>query len=183
MEDKYRIMTLKYLYSKLDLKKYEKILEDNNIESIMEDNDYFKYFTLLSDGDMSLFDKEEQKEMEFFDQYEIDELLSNEELENNFIELIKKTYQKFYFSDTKGEYLYYKVINDEHMAPDDAFALGLNYMVPLDSDNYDESVREANKVITSVINNIQFTEAKEKNLKIAVLEYNGLKMHDTVLTR
>ena len=55
MDDLYRIITLKYLYLLLDLKKYEKILEDNNIESIMEDNSDFKYFSLLSEGDASLF--------------------------------------------------------------------------------------------------------------------------------
>ena len=182
MEDKYRIMTLKYLYQLLDLKKYEKILEDNNLESIIEDNDHFKYFTLLSEGDMSLFTEDEQNEMNELDNYDLEELLSNNELSNKFLEFIKRTYNKFYFSNIKGAYIYYGVLDDEHMAPDDAFALGINYRISYDEEEYDKKVIEVDDIITDIINEIQFTDAEKNNLKVAVIENNGLRtLNDSLM--
>ena len=176
MDDKYKIVSLKYLYSLLDLKKYEKILEINNLESII-DSDEFKYFTLLNDGDISLFNEDEEKEFLSFDVYDIEEILSNKDILNKLLDFVKRTYSKYYFSNTKGEYVYYNGDNEENMAPDDAFALGINYRMNYENiDNYDEKKQEVDSIITEIINTIQFKEAKEKNIKVAVIENNGLKL-------
>lgn len=175
MDDKYKIVTLKYLYSLLDLKKYEKVLQDNNLESIIDSED-FKYFTLLNDGDISLFNEDEENEFLSYDIYSIDEILSNNELLNKMIDFVKRTYTKYYFSDSKGEYIYYGGLDDENMVPDDAFALGINYKAKYDEENYDERKEEVDGLISGIINDIQFTEAKEKNIKVAVVENNGLRL-------
>ena len=180
MEEKYKIMTLKYLYQLLDLKIYEKQLEDSNIESMLEENEHFKYFTLLSDGNMSQFDEEEKNILTKFDKYDINEILSNDFLTNEFIDFIKKTYKKFYFQDVKKIYKYYNGTNEEYMAPDDAFVLGLNYIISI-NDNYEENKNNINKLIVGIINEIQFKKAKEKELKVAVFKYNGLQLQTNQL--
>lgn len=180
MDDKYKLMTLKYLYSLLDLKKYEKILEDNNLESIVDSND-FKYFTLLSDGDTSLFLEDELKELYSFNNYEIEELLSNEELSNKFLDFVEKTYKKYFFSVSNGDYLYYNGVGESNMAPDDAIVLGINYRIKDEELSSDEKIMNTNKLIPSIINEIQFTEAQNKGLKVAVIENNGLKIHDALV--
>ena len=182
MDDKYRLVTLKYLYSLLDLKKYEKILEENNIESIMEGPNDFKYFSLLSDGDIAMFNEEEEKEFFSFDKYSIEEILANEEILNKLIDFVKRTIVKFYFSNVKGEYLYYGGTSEECMAPDDAFVLGINYKINIsDFDDYDVKREQVDEIIVKIINDIQFNEAKNKGIKVAVLENNGLKIHDDLI--
>ena len=179
MDDLYRIITLKYLYSLLDLKKYEKILEDNNIESIMEDNSEFKYFSLLSEGDISSFSEEEQKEFLSYSNYSIEDVLCNDELLYKMINFIKKTYNKYYFSDLKGEYIYYNGTDEEHMVPDDAFAIGINYRVNYkEEEDFDKKREQVDDIIIDIINNIQ---SNDSNIKIAVIENNGMKLNNDFL--
>ena len=184
MDDKYKIMTLKYLYSILDLREYEKKLEDKKIEGIIEENDDFKYFTFLSDGDLSLFTEEEKKQFYDLDKYTLEEMLTNEKIKEETLDFIEKTYTKYYLANSNGEYLYYGNINDENLAPDDALVLGINYKVDCDdNEDYDKKSQEIDEIITDIINDIQFNKAKEKNLKIAVFKNNGIKSNDDILIR
>lgn len=173
MNEKYQIMTLKYFYSILDLKKYEDILKNNGFESIMEENDHFNYFSLLSNGDTELFTEEENNELMSFEKYSIEELLSNQELLNKFFDLIAKTYKKYYFSTSKGDYNYFSKMDIEHMVPDDAFALSLNYKIPYtDNEDLDEIREKYEGLLSKIINDIQFVAAPNQNIKLAVLKQN-----------
>ena len=182
MDDKYRIMTLKYLYGLFDLKKYEKILESNDLESAVEGYDDFKYFSLLSDGDISSFTNDEISEYMSYDKYSIEELLSNEELTSRFLNFIKLTYRKFYFSDVNGEYIYYNGYSEMNMVPDDAFALQLNYRIKYDQFS-EEKKQEIDDVVVDIINDIQFNVSKEKNVKVGVIVNNGLAFDNDILFR
>ncbi len=182
MDDKYKIMTLKYLYELLDLKQYEKKLENNNLDSIITGFNDFKYFTLLSNGNISTFTEEERQEFLSFDKYSIEEMLSNDEISNKIISFIKRTFQKFYFSDTKGEYIQYNQDTGLQIVPDDAFALGINYRIKYE-DYSDEKSFEISKIIAQIINDIQFNKSKEKGLKVGVIENKGLALDNNFLVR
>ena len=63
------------------------------------------------------------------------------------------------------------------MVPDDALALCINYRIPIkDGEDYDEKSNRMNKVLSSVINNIQFVEAEKAGIRVAVLKQNELEL-------
>ncbi len=96
----------------------------------------------------------------------IEEMLSNEEISNKIIDFIKRTYTKFYFSNVKGEYIYYNGMDGNGMVQDDAFAIGINYVPNFDENvNFDEQMDHIEDIVSSIINDIQFNEAIEKILK------------------
>ena len=174
MDEKYELMTLKYLYSLLNLKKYEETLDKEGFKSLISENEDFKYFSLLSRGDTELFTDDEKKELSFFHEKSLKEIFSNKELEERCVDFIKSTYLKYYFSNANGEYIYYGPYSFEYMAPDDAFVLGINYRMydVNDDEDLDESMQKKDAIATKIINDIQFTDAKNANLKVAVLKQN-----------
>ena len=182
MDDKYKIMTLKYLYGLLDLKKYEKILESNDLESIVKGYNDFKYFSLLSDGDISSFSDEEIEEFMSYDKYSIEELLDNEMLSSKFFDFIKQTFQKYYFSNVNDEYIYYNGHSEMNMVPDDAFALQLNYRIKYDQFTEEKQI-EVSDIVSGIINDIQFNVSKKNNIKVGVIENNGLSFDNDILSR
>ena len=98
------------------------------------------------------------------------------EKKDNFI---KKTYNKYYFSDLKGEYIYYNGTDEEHMVPDDAFAIGINYKVNYkEEEDFDKKREQVDDIIIEIINNIQ---SNDSNIKIAVIENNGMKLNNDFL--
>lgn len=173
MDEKYELMTLKYLYSVLNLKKYEETLKNNGFESLMAPNEDFTYFTLLSRGDTELFSEEERKELTFFQDKSLKEIFSNPELKDRCEKFIQSTYVKYYFSNSNGEYMFYGPNSFEYMVPDDAFALGVNYKsfdFDASEDEFDEKIDEKSKVVNKVMNDIQSIEAKNANLKVGVVK-------------
>ncbi len=176
MNEKYQIMTLLLLYNELNLGGYEAILDQNGFEGIIP-SELFKYFSLVSTGDVEMFSEEEKAELMFFEKYSIEEILASEELTQKFFDFIKRTHIQYYFSTAIGEYNYYIKQDMEHMVPDDALALCINYRIPIkDGEDYDEKSNRMNKVLSSVINNIQFVEAEKAGIRVAVLKQNELEL-------
>jgi len=178
MNEKYEKMFLVYIYELLELKKYEKNLKAQGIEKIefTENVDLFEYFSLLNTGEFNLFNEEEKKEFAFLSCYELKDLISNNEIKQNFIEYMKKTYKKYFFFDVTGEeYVYYGNFSDEYMAPDDAIALGLNYKKFVGekaNEDYDITLDKQDDIICDTINDIQYNKGPQKNIKVAVIKRN-----------
>ena len=109
------------------------------------------------------------------------DVLSNNELLTKMLDFVKKTYNKYYFSNLKGEYIYYNGTDEEHMVPDDAFAIGINYKVNYnEKEDYDKKREQVDAIIIDIINNIQ---SNDSNIKIAVIENNGMKLYNDFLLK
>ena len=178
MDEKYEYMFLMYVYKVLGLNNYEKMLEVAGIEQInfRENDDLFKYFSLLNNGDTELFTEEELKELNFLDCYQLKEIFSNDELRGKCEEFLNRTYKKYFFSNTvDSDYIYYGPATFEYIAPSDAIVLGLNYRKFVDEkegEDYDTTLLNQDRIISSIINNIQENSEEMSNMKIAVIEQN-----------
>lgn len=178
MNEKYKYLFLMYMYDLIDLKTYETKLEEKNIERLeyTENGEFFKYFSLLNDGDVSYLSDLEKQELEMLSLISLKELSENDELKNKVKDYIERTYKKYFFSNITGkDYLYYGPISYDYMAPDDAIVLGLNYRMFVDekeNESYEETLENQDEIIVRVINEIQELEAEKHNIKVAVIKQN-----------
>lgn len=180
MNEKYELMFLGYLYDLLSLKEYEETLKEKNINSILYDeNNLFTYFSLLNRGTTDFFDEEEKKELYFLSNYDLKELLTVFELKTRCYSFLKRTYDKYFFSNITGnDYVYYGPVDYEYMVPDDAIALAVNYQKFDDNILDDDQLLIKDEIIYNIINEIQFKRAKEKNIKVAIIKKDELTLNN-----
>lgn len=171
MNEKYEQMTLKFLYEILNLDMYEKKLIDGGVKSLVSD-ERNGYFSLLSSGNTDLFTDDEIEKLEAFEGMDIDEIFNDKVFKEKCIDFLRATYEKYYFQNVKGEYNCYGSYDYDHIAPDDAFVLGLNYFKFIDNGiaDYDKEIERQDGIVCDVINDIQFNVAEKLKLKVSVLK-------------
>ena len=178
MTEKYEYVFFKYLYRKLELNKLDEYLVSENIKMIdcdNADNRISKYFALENRGNIDLFSDDDKK---VFNQIFSDEL--NNILDNKYdeaVSFIERTYQDYFHLNDTLEYKYYGPINDQFLAPSNCIVIGLNYRkFDIDENNYDKEFERQQEVIVRTLNYIQNKLSKEKNIKLASLEYNEVTL-------
>ena len=126
MTDKYRIIFFRYLYKKLDMEEIEEYLISNNVGYISDEklmcyeekicHRYAKYFYLLNDIDLSMLKEDELAVLR--------KIKEDDMIDNKIIDYLEKTYQKVFFSDSRGLNKYYGAISPLYMAKDNQIVLG-----------------------------------------------------------
>lgn len=188
MNEKYQYMFLMHMYNQLELKAYEKRLEEAGIEKIRysENGDLFKYFSLLSSGNTELFTDEESAEFELLSCNELKAIFDNDVLKSKCEKFLNRTYKKYFFANSTGkDYVYYGPLSSNYMAPDDAIALGINYrkfIEEKEDENYEETLFRQEDAVYDVINDIQESCAQSLNLKVAVIEQTELTLSKPSIT-
>lgn len=178
MNENYEYVFFKYLYKKLELNKLDEYLVSEKIKMIDYDNSnnrISKYFALENQGNTDLFSDIDKKE---FNQIFNDEL--NNIIENKYdeaVSFIERTYQDYFHLNDNLEYKYFGPINDSFLVPSNCIVIGLNYKkFDIDENNYDKEFERQQKVIVRILNYIQNELSKEKNIRLASLEYNEVTL-------
>ena len=181
---KYEYIFFKDLYSRLNLKKLDSVLTNEGIKPVDEENmdqRISKYFAFLNEGTSRNFSEEE---LEKFHEYFSRELyeLEQEPLYSEVRDYVLRTYEKFFFSEIKDNYIYYGPVSFEFMAPSDAITLGINYIkfdIKANSDReYERELERQDGVIVDMMNHIQTNLAKETGIKLAAVAYNEVTGKD-----
>ena len=176
MQEKYRVLFFKYIYELLELNKYENELIKNNIsyidkENLMDEKEkiclkYSKYFYLLNEINFELLKEEEIEYLEN---------INNEELTNEVISFLKKTYGRVLLYNSPNEKTYYgPFMNPRFEVDSDGIGIGLKFeefgLVNGPRKNL-ESLRKDSKIIEKIINEI---ENKQIGIKFKILKYNEM---------
>ena len=175
----YKYVFFKYLYNKLGLNKLDEMLLNENIKMIDEENvnkRISKYFSLLNEGDIEEFNEIEKH---FYQKYfsQDMEVIEQENISDEVIEFIKKTYQKFFHLNDDFTYKYYGPKDDIFMAPSDCIVIGLNYSkFDLDTNDYDMELQRQERIVVKILNYIQNEVARKNNLKLAALSFNEITL-------
>lgn len=177
MEDKYKLLFLRFLYIFLDLKQNEKNLIDKGIEALNNDNSEYsdlKYFSILNDGEIDVLTEEEKEILNKMEIVKVEDFIERADLYQYYHDFLLSTYKRFFFSKVEEvEPIYYGAPSYETYAPNDAIALGINYRKFADSiesnNNYDESLMLQDNIVGQEIDNIQ-NKAEKLLLKCAVIK-------------
>lgn len=180
---RYDFICFAYFREKLNLQKYEALLEKGGIVPYNKenvDNRISKYFSFLNEGNTKAFNDEERKQFDKLFSNDLTSLLDNPEV----IDFIETTYQKYYFSNIKEKYKFYIPSNYEFMAPSDAITLGINYQkYDTTNENFDEEkIFERDAIINDIINEIQEKVSEEKGIKVAVLRFDELALNNDIMS-
>lgn len=178
MEYKYEYMFFKIIFKKLNLSELERKLESEKIKPYDEKNmndRISKYFALLNRGTSINFTEEESEIFNYYFSKEINEL-TVEPLYSEVESFIMKTYEKYFFSEAKEQYIYYGPASFEYMAPTDSIALGINYQKY--GFNYsDKELERQEGVIVDMLNYIQNDLAKISGIKLSAIAYNEIALN------
>ena len=175
---KYEYIFFKELYDRLELKKLDDRLTNEEIKPVDEENAdkrISKYFAFMNKGTAVHFSRED---LEKFGDYFSKELfeLEREPLYSEVRDFVLRTYENYFFSDKKDDYIYYGPVSFDFMAPSDAITLGINYVkfdINAASDmEYDLELQRRDVVVVDMMNYIQTDLAKEKGIKLAAVAYD-----------
>lgn len=174
MKEKYKYMLLRKLYRELGLSEIEKELNNAGIRysSLIDNNINKSYFNIMNNVDEdNLSDDMKYKYIEFFSK-SVEQLCSNE-VEPLIDKFIDNTYKQLLFKNNNQNGMYYGPINDNYWAPSDAIVLGLFYAeFDIEEGNFDYLYDKQEEIICNIINRIQYQNAQNANLKVAVIKYN-----------
>lgn len=180
MEYKYEYIFFKYIYEKLDLMKLDEKLAFENIKMYDVDNvdkRISKYFALMNKGTAINFSENDQKKYNYYFSKELDELLQ-EPLYSEVKEFVLNTYENYFFSAVKSEYMYYGPSSFEYMAPTDSIVLGINYVkFDIDSLDYDKELERQDGIIVDMLNYIQTDLASSNKIKLSAIAYNEISLN------
>jgi len=177
MEEKYKYMFFKYIYNKLQLKKFEDELINAGINPIdCEINglykDVSKYFSLVNNVDITRLDPTLKNKYNNYFSLPIENLLQND-IEGEIFRFLEQTYKTVLFPNIKEERCFYGPLNFKYSAPRDSIVLGFNYCeFDIGSENYDEKYSQRETLVCTVLNYLQLLLSQQIGMNISVIKYN-----------
>jgi len=181
MNKNYDYIFYTYLYKKINLEKYEKELNDLGIQIYDvagSENRISKYFGFLNSGNYDNFDQNELTEFQQIFDDSLENILNNKN--EVAVDFVKKTYKKYFFSNSSNEYKYYGPHNYDYLCPPDAIVISLNFIEFGDENSSitDEEKFKKELEMTRIMNDIQNNAISNFGIKVSVVKYNELLLND-----
>ena len=178
MNYKYEYIFFKEIYDRLNLKELDDRLTNEGIKPFDKehvDQRISKYFAFMNEGTASHFSKEDSEKFHEYFSRELSEL-EREPLYSEVRDFVLRTYENYFFSDKKDDYIYYGPVSFDYMAPSDAITLGINYVkfdIKAASDmEYERELQRRDGVVVDMMNYIQTELARKMGMKLAALAYD-----------
>ena len=184
----YSCMFRKYIIKKLDLLKYDKLVENSelNYVAIKDENmdiyqdftkDYLKYFYIRNNLYIERLTREEKEYV--FQNF----VLDNIELDEKMTEFIEKTYPKIIFEKTNNQTISkinFGPNNEQYYALNNSVVIGLRYdefnLNGLSDDEWDKLHNKQLDNLMNILDDFVNNESSKLNTPLSIIVYNDFSI-------